>query len=68
MNYKNLYFMLFNGISKVIDEKENGDVYQKLRQLQVDAEEMYIEYPYSIPKAVGSYSVYLKEDESIFDY
>lgn len=68
LNYKNLYLMLFNNISCII-EKENGsfdEVIKELKQLQIDAEEAYIEDPFTMLKAVGSYDMYVSENSSVY--
>ena len=48
--YKKLYLKLFNGITNIIEELEiekdnsNSDFIEKLKGLQISAEEMYINY------------------------
>lgn len=55
VNYKNLYFMLFNGITDIVnsDTMTLQLVEKKLRELQADAEDAYIDHPYILPKAIG---------------
>lgn len=56
MNYKRLYYMMFNRISDLL-EKEDLSIEQMtelLKLIQIDAENEYINYPYQMPKAVGA--------------
>ena len=46
-DYKRMYLHLFNGITEIIDKNQKEfnvfEIIEKLRKLQVETEEMYIE-------------------------